>query len=110
MKAGEAEDRWDTSSGDTGRLRPEEGRKRLALPGWAKSRATRVKKTGNHAKFSHQLRPEHPGRCIAKPCQDLAAPDASDTKVKDTPYASQELRCEVRPWSLTNETQARHVI
>lgn len=55
MKAGEAEDRWDTGSGDTGRLRPEEGRKRLALPGWAKSRATRVKKTGNHAKFSHQL-------------------------------------------------------
>lgn len=26
MKAGEAEDRWDTGSGDTGRLRPEEGR------------------------------------------------------------------------------------
>ena len=38
---------------------------------------------------------EHPGHCIPDPCHELAVPDASDTKVKDTPYTSKELRCEL---------------
>ena len=53
---------------------------------------------------------EHPGHFIPDPCQELAVPDASDTKAEDTPYTSKELRCELRSWSLMNEIQARDVI